>query len=85
MSDAASSSSSSVGAFGGEKKLKKDSVGTVFLTTRVCFVSEAIVSLTQQYQKLETYSCYAASCSQSVPSNLCQSSSQSCHLQHDRK
>jgi hypothetical protein len=43
MSDAASSSSSSVGALGGEKKLKKDSVGTVFLTTRVCLVSKIYV------------------------------------------
>lgn len=39
MSEAASSSSS-VGALGGEKKLKKDSVGTVFLTMRVCLVSD---------------------------------------------
>jgi hypothetical protein len=34
-----SSSSKSVGGFGGVKKLKKDSVGTVRLTTRVCLVS----------------------------------------------
>lgn len=34
-------SSSSVGGCGGEKKLKKDSVGTVTLTTRVCLVSRA--------------------------------------------
>lgn len=37
MSDAADSSSP--GGLGGEKKLKNDSVGTVFLTTRVCLVS----------------------------------------------
>ncbi|KAI6755325.1 hypothetical protein HG531_004431 [Fusarium graminearum] len=42
MSDSASSSSSSVGALGGEKKLKKDSVGTVFLTIRS---SRTLVSL----------------------------------------
>lgn len=35
----AASSSSSEGALGGEKKLKNDSVGTVFLTIRVCLVS----------------------------------------------
>ena len=39
MSDAASLSSS-VGTLGGAKKLKKDSVGTVFLTILVCLVSE---------------------------------------------
>lgn len=40
MSETASySSSSSDGGFGGEKKLKNDSVGTCFLTMRVCLVS----------------------------------------------
>jgi hypothetical protein len=38
MSEEASSSSS-CGGEGGSKKLKNDSVGTVFLTTRVCLVS----------------------------------------------
>lgn len=44
MSDAASSSSSA-GGFGGEKKLKNESVGTVFLTIRVCFVSTTLLNI----------------------------------------
>lgn len=41
----ATDSSSSAGGCGGEKKLKKDSVGTLILTTRVCLVSEGGVRL----------------------------------------
>jgi hypothetical protein len=62
MSEA--TSSSSLGAAGGAKKLKNDSVGTVFLMTRVCFVSVQLSAISSCWWGRLAHSCFSASCSQ---------------------
>ena len=62
-----SSPSVGFGGFGGEKKLKNESVGTDFLMVRVCLVSVRVFSNEQLFVIAveRTYSCFAASSSQS--------------------
>lgn len=63
MSSSTSSSSSDGGA-AGLKKSKKEGVGMVFLTIRVCFVSAlGLDDVINGLVFVDAYSCCAASCS----------------------